>query len=305
MSPLDLKLHIPKLPDNLRLLDQFISDSELRSGPIKPDNEARIVWAREPYKKTKYSLVYLHGFSASQGEGDPLHRRFASAIGANLYLSRLDSHGKEPRAFSKLTAQSYLDSAVQAIEIGKKLGDKCIVMGNSTGGLLAVYLASKMDGISGLFLYSPLIDFASPNVSLLKKKAVHLVANVFFPNYKLKRENKTSQEISKYWYERYSFKGVISLVELVDACSSTNVFQNVKQPVFMGYYYKSEVLQDPTVSVKAMLAMFDSLGTAEESKRKKVYVDAESHVITSPLTSSVYQDVLEDSLDFFRDVISK
>ena len=40
---------------------------------IKPDNQARIIWADSSKKeKTKIAFLYLHGFSASQAEGDPV-----------------------------------------------------------------------------------------------------------------------------------------------------------------------------------------------------------------------------------------
>ena len=61
---------------------------------LKPGNEARIIWANDSAKqKTEYAIVYLHGFSASQAEGDPIHRNIAKEFGCNLYLSRLAEHG--------------------------------------------------------------------------------------------------------------------------------------------------------------------------------------------------------------------
>ncbi|MFX8354900.1 hypothetical protein ABTL90_19390, partial [Acinetobacter baumannii] len=56
---------------------------------IKPNNQARIVWANDSIKeKTEYAIVYLHGFSASQEEGNPVHINIAKYFGCNLYLSR-------------------------------------------------------------------------------------------------------------------------------------------------------------------------------------------------------------------------
>lgn len=304
MQKKELELRIPELPNDLTKLQQNISDRELREGPVKPDNEARIIWADSSYTTTEYSVVYLHGFSASCGEGDPVHRKFAASINANLYLSRLEAHGTHGKAFSKLTPQNYLDSAVRAIEIGNKIGNKCIVMGSSTGGMLALYLAGKYDGIHALFLYSPLIDFAEKSLELLKRKPVNLIANSFFPRYNLKRKKNITQEIGKYWYDKYSFRGVLSLFELVQACNSNEHFRAVTQPVFMGYYHKSISLQDPTVSVEAMLRMYEQLGTPAYRKQKKAYPDAESHVITSMLTTLVYEDVLQDSVAFFRETVA-
>src|SRR6478672_2862703 len=55
-------------------LDKFVAANEAQH-KLKPNNEARIIWANDSIKeKTEYAIVYLHGFSASQEEGDPVHR---------------------------------------------------------------------------------------------------------------------------------------------------------------------------------------------------------------------------------------
>jgi hypothetical protein len=57
------------LPASLPELEKQISDNEKAIKGIKPDNEARIVWADTTNKeKTKIAFLYLHGFSASQAE---------------------------------------------------------------------------------------------------------------------------------------------------------------------------------------------------------------------------------------------
>src|SRR5215510_14099080 len=84
---------LPSLSPNPVLLEQYVSGEE-SSHKLKPDNEARIIWQNDSLKqKTPYSVVYLHGFSACQEEGDPVHIDFAKKFGCNLYLSRLAEHG--------------------------------------------------------------------------------------------------------------------------------------------------------------------------------------------------------------------
>src|ERR1700760_3584342 len=82
----------PRVPTEPALLEGYIHDREALHR-LKPDNEARIVWADSSRRKTPFAIVYLHGFSASQGEGDPVHRYIASKYGCNLYLPRLAEHG--------------------------------------------------------------------------------------------------------------------------------------------------------------------------------------------------------------------
>src|SRR5262245_30296332 len=82
----EYKTDLPVVPTEPALLEKYIRDQEARH-KLKPDNEARILWLNDSAKKrTEYSVVYLHGFSASQEEGDPVHFDFAQKFGCNLYL---------------------------------------------------------------------------------------------------------------------------------------------------------------------------------------------------------------------------
>src|SRR5664279_1409130 len=125
---------LPSVPDSLHDIEKYVQQNE-SAFHLKPDNEARIVWANDSNRQiTKYSIVYLHGFSASQKEGDPVHRNIASEFGCNLYLSRLAEHGIDTsEQLLNLTADKYWESAKQALAIGKKIGRKVIMMGTYTG----------------------------------------------------------------------------------------------------------------------------------------------------------------------------
>src|SRR5690242_14040949 len=102
---------------------QYVQQMESQE-KVKPDNEARIIWANDSTRqKTEYVIVYLHGFSASQAEGEPVHRNIAKKFGCNLYLSRLAWHGIETaEPMLHLTADNYWESAKKALAIGQQLG---------------------------------------------------------------------------------------------------------------------------------------------------------------------------------------
>ena len=64
------KNDVPAIPSEAAQLEKYVADNEAKH-KLKPDNEARIVWFNDSTKeKTEYAIVYLHGFSASQEEGD-------------------------------------------------------------------------------------------------------------------------------------------------------------------------------------------------------------------------------------------
>ncbi len=71
----------------------------------------------------------------------------------------------------------------------------------------------------------------------------------------------------------------------------------------MGYYYKNDTLQDHTVSVPAMLDMFEKLGTPDELKVKQPFPEAGEHVIGSYLTSGDLDGVRKATFLFLEEVV--
>jgi hypothetical protein len=56
---------LPSVSADVVQLEKEIQTSESKFS-LKPDNEARIIWADTAKKqKTKYSMVYIHGFGAT------------------------------------------------------------------------------------------------------------------------------------------------------------------------------------------------------------------------------------------------
>ncbi len=298
----NLNTTLPQVNSNLTQIEQEIIQSEQKQN-IKPGNQAQIVWANDSLKqKTEYCLVYLHGFSASEKEGAPIHTEFAKRYGFNLYLARLYGHGLNTNeALLDLTPENYMESAKQAIAIGEQLGKKVIVMSTSTGGTQALYLASEHPEIAALILYSPNVQLYDPTAVLLTKPwGLQIARMVLGGNY---REKEESDSIKMYWYSKYRIEGIVNMQAMLEATMNQTVFSKIKQPVFLGYYYKDEEQQDKTVSVKRMLEMFDQLETAENQKRKIAFPEAGAHVIASPLCSHSVNEVRNETFRFAEEIL--
>ena len=291
------------LDPDLVKLEQSIAASE-RQVKLRPDNEARIVWADSSQKvKTPYSIVYIPGFSASWAEGDPVHKQIAVHFGCNLYLARTAEHGlNSPDVFKELTPANYAASAERALAIGKALGDKVVVMGTSAGGMLALYLAAHHPEIDGLILYSPCIAVANPALKLATRPwGKQILDQVFRGEHVLNAHY--SGDRTKYWLTNYHTNGLITLQTMLDEFMTPEQFANVKQPVFMGYYYKDEEHQDKVVSVSAMLEMYDELGTPANKKEKQAFPEAGDHVIGSHFTSKDLTGVYRATEKFMENVL--
>lgn len=278
-------------------LDQFVAAAEALH-KIKPDNEARIVWANDSLKeKTAYAIVYLHGFSASQKEGDPVHKDFAKYFGCNLYLSRLDGHGIDTtEPLMTMTASGLWNSAVEAYAIGKQLGEKVIVMGTSTGGTLALKLAAEYPDIAGLILLSPNIEINDKMAWIANNPWGLQIARLVKGKYNDFHD--TAVLNNKYWFTKYRMEAVTELQELLETTMKASLFEKIRQPALLLYYYKDEEHQDPQVRVSAMKRMFRQLATPDSLKKEVAIPNAGAHVIGSDIKSKDVQAVEKECFWF-------
>lgn len=292
------------IPDDTTKLDAFIKARESQFD-LKEGTQAQIIWnGTDKQRKTKLSIVYLHGFRASHPEGNPVHKTIAQSFGYNLYLSRMEEHGiKTQYPLLNLTEEKMLQSARFAIEIGKRLGEKVILMGTSTGASLALYLASQTayrECISSLILYSPLIRFYGISNNILANTLGRKILQ-FIPGnkYLITSKNSTYAE-DQIWNKNYAMAGAIALGSFVEHQMKNSLFEKVDHPAFVGYYYKNKHEQDKVVSVRAIKKMIQNIGTRTDLLKITNFPDAKSHVICNSLLSKAVNDVIGNTKKFLK-----
>ena len=303
-APATLPAEAPDAGHDLVALEARINASEAAFPNIKPDNHARIIWADASSKtRTDCSVVYLHGFSASQGEGEPMHREFAQRYGCNLFLARLDGHGLDtPMPLIDITADSLIASAVDAIGIGQSLGEHVYIMATSTGGTLALPLVAKHGGVDGLILYSPNIRVSHPLMFLASKPWGLRIGRMAAGGKFVDSAPKT-EEVAQYWQSNYRVEALVAVQNLVASTMKKETFKQVDIPVFVGAYYQDKENQDNTVSVKAMRKMFGHLATADENKRLIEFAEVGSHPLASKYTSEDLASVRDETFLFAEEVL--
>ena len=293
---------LPTVPSGAAQLEKYIADNEAKH-KLKPDNEARIIWFNDSAKqKTEYAIVYLHGFSASQEEGDPVHREFAKKFGCNLYLSRLAEHGIDTiNALANYTAEKSWRSAVEAYTIGKQLGKKIILLSTSTGGTLALKLCTEFPDIAANIMMSPNIAINDRNAWLLNNhwglKIAHIIVG------EQRTASDTTALYAKYWNYRYSTNSLVQLEELLESTMKESTFKKVTQPSLLLYYFRDDDHQDDVVKVSAMKRMFVQLATPDSLKRQVAVPDAENHVLASPIKSKDVQSVKNEIEKFAIEIL--
>jgi esterase/lipase len=294
-----LNKELPVISLTTSQVGDYVRTKEGSVTNIKPGNQSQVYYVNDSTKaQTDLCLLYLHGFSASPEEGNPTHVNLGKAFGMNTYIPRLAEHGLiTPDPLLDMTPDNLWNSAKEALVVAKSLGKKVILMGTSTGGTLALQMAADYpNDIAAVILYSPNVKIANKASWLLARPfGLQIGRKVMGGKYRvLKPDPKTDA----FWYNTYRVEGTVYLQMLVEKTMKAKVFKKVTQPVFVGYYYKDEANQDNTVSVPAILWMYDNLGTASDKKEKMAFPDAGAHVIGCDLTNPNWMKVYIATADF-------
>lgn len=293
---------VSELNIDIQDLDAYIRKHETETEFLKKGNEANIIWADKKFEKTPYSIVYLHGYSASHQEGDPVHKNIAKHFGANLYLTRLSKHGLvNGEALKGISVENYLESAKQALAIGQIIGDSVIIVSTSTGGTLGLLMAAHNDKIAALVCYSPNIRVANPSAFLLNNPWGREIAVAVLGGDQY--EWSDTDSVMKYWSTSYPLDALISMQELLESTMIESTFKKINQPLFMGYFYKNEEEQDKVVRVDKMLEMFEQISTPENKKMKVAFPESGHHVIASRHKSKDFKNVEKETIKFLEKVI--
>lgn len=283
-------------------MDEYVATEEAHHD-FRPGNEAKIIWADTSKKKTKYALVYLHGFSASHVEGAPIHERLAKKYGMNLFLSRLQDHGlKDAEPLGRLTASAYLESGKKAIQIAQELGDDVIVMGTSTGATLAAYLAAhNPEIIDGLLFFAPNIDVSDPRSWLLTQPWGTELAILLEGEQFEHKDHKPA--FYDYWYGAFQTTSLVELKSLIQHTMTKETFSKIKQPVFINYYYLDDENKDDVISVDRIQEFYEQVGTSKNKKVLQTSPQSGHHVTISPITSDDIETPYKQASNFIENVL--
>lgn len=288
------------IPNEPAAISSFLQAKEAQNGNLKPDNEGQIIYADTANpQKTKTVVLYIHGFSASPMEGNPLHKAIAKSLHANLVLARIEDHGEFPTdsTMAKASADKFYQSVENYYALAKKLGDEVIVLGTSFGGAMSLVLATKHPEIKALMLYGPCIAIKDPTAPLVDNPwGLQLARAVMRSDFR--DIPSVSPGHKNFWSLHYRLEGIVAIQNFLTHEMTDETFEKVKVPVFLGYYYQDETHQDNVVSVQAMRDMFPKLGS--KIKKEQAFPLSGYHVITSDILGKRVDLPIQASLDFIH-----
>ncbi|MCB1178979.1 MAG: alpha/beta hydrolase, partial [Leptospiraceae bacterium] len=280
MTKYKLKEHINpiEIPERIEELDKFIQEKESKISGITPNMEKHITWFDGKKEKTKFSIIYFHGFGTGGPETAPLTQLVAKELKANIFFTRLKGHGLPGEEFAKAKGNDWLNDAVEAHKIASAIGERVIMIGSSTGCLLALWLAERPEynkNIEALVLMSANIH---PKTKLSKLSlypaGIGFIKMIYGPNRTWKPWN---DEAAKYWSHDYPWEVTTTLMTMVDYASNFK-FEEMETPILFLYTEHDEVID---------INLIKEVHGRYKSGKKKIinFSDSKMHIMAGDILS--------------------
>ncbi len=234
------------LPEDL---DTWLEQSERQAADrygLVPGTEKRITWfaGRE---RTPFSVLYLHGFSATRQETAPLSTTVATALGANLFETRLTGHGRERDWLSGVRAEDWLHDAVEALTVAARLGERVVIISTSTGATLAAAILDHpvMDEVDTIVMLSPNFAPNDSNAAWLTRPAGPLLARLMVGETRSWEPHNDAQ--ARYWSTTYPTAAAVEMMRLVDLANRK--MPATISPRLLMFYSKDDEVVSPEVAM--------------------------------------------------------
>ncbi|MCK6597843.1 MAG: hypothetical protein L6Q37_05725 [Bdellovibrionaceae bacterium] len=257
-------------------VEDYLHQQEAKYPSLRQGLQKKIIWGNRTKEKTKLSLVFLPGFTATQKEISPVVENIGEKLKANVFLSRLPAHGEESEDFKRVQTQEFFDAASEAYQIGKIIGDETILVGSSTGASLLLYEVSRLGDTKAVILFSPAFySYWNPQRVLLNKNIALSLVKFFLGEVYSWGPYYPNQEL--YWNTKYNTDILPKVIETFYTVSSQS-YSNMNTPVLMFYNPKDHV-----INAKVMEAKFSELKNI--NSRKIIINSRDRHVIAGAITS--------------------
>ncbi len=207
-------------------------------------------------------ILLIHGFTATTAEVRPLAKALHSQ-GYTVSGPVLPGHNTFPEDLNRVRWQDWVVAMERAyLELAAHC-ERVFVGGESTGGLLALYLGSSHPKIAGLLLYAPALK-----LTLSARDAVKLRLVAPFVPY-LPHQEKEDDGLAWKGYTVLPLKGAVQLLRLQKQVMPR--LQRIQQPVLI-----VQGRLDDTVHPSVPQLIFDRV----QARRKEIHwMEASTHCV--------------------------
>ena len=192
------------------------------------------------------------------------------------------------------TVNGWANDANEALEIGRRLGNKVVLIGTSTGSTLITWLSLQPSNkdVQAMILLSPNFHPANSNMSILLWPWGEKIAEMLIGKTRHWESNNPLHE--KYWANDYSTAAMLPMMGLVKIVNDADL-NEISTPTLMVYSSK-----DKTISVPALIKAFRHFGSIDkEIVEFNDTEDPDSHALAGDLLSPSSTKALADRVTAF------
>ncbi len=265
-------------------LDAHLGSREAAATGIIEGDQKEIVWAGERGAKTPLAIVYMHGWQGSRREYASVFDAVARDLGANVFYTRLKGFGTTTEEIVRVRTGDWIDDAREAMEIGRRIGDRVVVAGSSMGGDLALWLAAyDSAGLAGVVLLSCAVQPLDKRSEMLLwpwplPGVILRIASGKYNRMELREDlypTGSPRLFARYNPRRYRSESTLKLMSVVKLVRGLPL-DSVTAPSLWLYSDKDDAVDIPTL--KAFYAR-----TGGPSKRLASVVGARAHMLAGDM----------------------
>jgi esterase/lipase len=274
-------------------LDKYLIKEESKHQPLKKNTDKKIFWKYKDKRKTKYSVIYFHGYTSSRYDLNPVINQVADALDANLYVARLAGHGSsdpDGKPMGLVKANDWLKDGEEGYQIGKQIGENVIAVGISTGCTIIHTIANRHKELHSMIFLSPNFHPADPGTKLLTGPWAEMILPFVEGEYRQWEPYNDFQK--QYWTHRYPSKTLIQMMLLVEYSLSIDPGK-IKTPLKIIY-----VKEDTVVSIPMMHERFKLY--ASNPKEMKDLEEAWRHTIAGDISPEFNDPLKKEILKFLK-----
>ncbi len=230
------------------MINDYLVNPHLDGGPF--------LWEAGPT-----GALLLHGLTATTAEVRLLAADLL-AQGRTVMGPLLPGHGAKPEDLNEVSWQDWAWAAEASYQHLATLCDRVFVGGESTGAVLALYLAEQHREISGVFCYAPAIKLAMP---------VHKKAQLYASAPFIEAIPKADADDNPYWqgYRVNPLRAVQELIALGHVVRRD--LAKITQPVLV-----VQGRHDETIAPDAGQIILDN---AQSDLTEMVWLEESGHIV--------------------------
>ena len=276
----------------------WLAREEFGVPDLKPGEAKSVLWIDAAVRdRTPISLVYLHGFSGDKHELEPVVSDLARQIGANAYFVRLTGHAQNGEALAEATTDDWLADAAEAVAVGRRIGERVVVIGTSTGGTLALWAAARPESagrIDAMVLISPNVGLRDSRSEILLWPWGGLIARLLEGRERCFEPVNETQ--ARHWTTCYPTRALVPMMATVDLVRSLDP-SAVRVPTLV-YYSPSDEVVDPA-AIERLIATLGERGSLRQQVNDSG--DPAHHILAGDILSPGTTDrIREEIAEFLR-----